>query len=97
METPREYSSDIAFTPAVKSIQSRKGSRQPYARMEEKGSWQTRIAPDLGFRAKPGDLAKPSHHGHWVPPRWRPCWKAWPRGAPDNQPSYLNDRETRAR
>lgn len=50
METPREYSSDIAFTPAVKSIQSRKGSRQPYARMEEKGSWQTRIAPDLaGF------------------------------------------------
>ncbi len=50
METLREYSSDIAFTPAVKSIQSRKGSRQPYARMEEKGSWQTRIAPDLaGF------------------------------------------------
>ena len=50
METSREYSSDVAFTPAVKSVQSRKGSRQPYARMEAKGSWQTRITSELaGF------------------------------------------------
>ncbi len=44
------YSSDIAFTPSVKAVQSRKGSRRAYRRMEERGSWQTRITPDLaGF------------------------------------------------
>ncbi len=41
------YSSDIAFTPAVKAIQARKGSRHNYARQEESGSWETRITPDL--------------------------------------------------
>jgi len=41
------YSSDIAFTPTVKAIQSRKGSRHGYASMEQRGSWQTRITPDL--------------------------------------------------
>ncbi len=41
------YSSDIAFTQAVKDIQSRKGSRASYARMEERGGWQTAIMPDL--------------------------------------------------
>ena len=44
------YSSDIAFTPSVKAVQSRKGSRRAYRRLEERGSWQTRITPDLaGF------------------------------------------------
>ena len=41
------YSSDVAFTEAVKAVQSRKGSRRAYGGMEEKGSWQTRITPDL--------------------------------------------------
>jgi predicted pyridoxine 5'-phosphate oxidase superfamily flavin-nucleotide-binding protein len=41
------YASDIAFTPSVKAVQTRKGSRASYARMEEKGSWQTCITPDL--------------------------------------------------
>jgi uncharacterized protein len=41
------YSSDLAFTPSVKAVQSRKGSRRAYARMEEGGSWQTRITADL--------------------------------------------------
>jgi uncharacterized protein len=41
------YSSDVAFTPTVKAVQTRRGSRRAYARMEEKGSWQKRIAPDL--------------------------------------------------
>ncbi len=40
-------SSDIAFTPAVKAIQARNGSRAAYARMEEKGAWETRITPAL--------------------------------------------------
>jgi uncharacterized protein len=49
LSTPAElkYSSDVAFTPAVKAIQSRKGSRKGYASMEERGSWATRITPDL--------------------------------------------------
>jgi predicted pyridoxine 5'-phosphate oxidase superfamily flavin-nucleotide-binding protein len=41
------YSSDVAFTPAVKAVQERKGSRVHYARMEEAGSWETRVTPDL--------------------------------------------------
>ena len=41
------YSSDVGFTPAVKAVQERKGSRQSYARMEESGSWKTRLTPDL--------------------------------------------------
>src|SRR6201985_490290 len=47
MKTPLEYSSDIAFTPTVKAIQTRKGSRRTYARMEEGGAWRTTITPDL--------------------------------------------------
>jgi len=42
-----EYSSDVAFTPAVKAIQARKGSRRAYAHMEEGGSWQTAIPENL--------------------------------------------------
>lgn len=41
------YTSDIAFTPAVKAIQTRKGSRNGYARMEQGGSWESSITPDL--------------------------------------------------
>jgi predicted pyridoxine 5'-phosphate oxidase superfamily flavin-nucleotide-binding protein len=44
---PRTYASDVAFTPTVKAVQSRKGSRAGYERVEEKGSWQTRVTPDL--------------------------------------------------
>ena len=40
-------SSDIAFTPTVKAIQSRKGSRTTYARMEQRGGWRTMIDHDL--------------------------------------------------
>jgi len=41
------YASDVAFTTAVKAVQSRKGSRGAYERMEERGSWERRITPDL--------------------------------------------------
>lgn len=47
MQTGRIYSSDVAFTPTVKAVQSRKGSREGYGRMEERGSWQSRITPEL--------------------------------------------------
>lgn len=44
------YSSDVAFTPSVKAIQLRKGSRRAYAHQEEAGSWQTTIDDALkGF------------------------------------------------
>ena len=43
----RGCSSDVAFTPSVKAVQTRKGSRSSYARVEERGGWQTRINPDL--------------------------------------------------
>ncbi len=44
MPTP---ASDIAFTPTVKAIQTRKGSRHAYARMEDAGGWADRITPEL--------------------------------------------------
>lgn len=40
-------SSDVAFTDTVKAIQTRLGSRPAYARMEERGGWETRITEDL--------------------------------------------------
>ncbi len=40
------YPSDIAFTPAVKSIQTKKGSRAAYAKVEKRG-WRTLVTPDL--------------------------------------------------
>ena len=53
----RTYSSDVAFTPAVKAMQEKLGSRAGYARMEEKGGWQTRVTADLaGFLAQRDSL-----------------------------------------
>ncbi len=43
----RRHVSDIAFTPAVKAMQERLGSRPAYARMEEKGGWRDRVTPEL--------------------------------------------------
>lgn len=40
-------SSDVAFTPTVKAIQTKKGSRKAYARMEESGGWETAISEDV--------------------------------------------------
>ena len=52
MNESRVIASDIAFTPAVKAIQARRGSRDSYARMEEGEGWSTAITPDLaGFVA----------------------------------------------
>ena len=48
----RDLVSDIAFTPAVKAMQEKLGSRAGYARMEEKGGWKDSVTPDLaGFLA----------------------------------------------
>jgi len=47
MNAAQAFSSDVAFTPTVKALQTRKGSRTAYKRMEEKGSWHTQITPDL--------------------------------------------------
>ncbi|KAA0695440.1 pyridoxamine 5'-phosphate oxidase [Neorhizobium sp. P12A] len=47
MDTTEHYSSDVAFSPSVKEIQTRKGSRRSYARVEERGGWATAITPEL--------------------------------------------------
>jgi predicted pyridoxine 5'-phosphate oxidase superfamily flavin-nucleotide-binding protein len=41
------FPSDVAFTPAVKAVQQRKGSRAGYARMETGRGWRTTVSPDL--------------------------------------------------
>jgi predicted pyridoxine 5'-phosphate oxidase superfamily flavin-nucleotide-binding protein len=40
-------SSDIAFTPTVKAIQTARGSREIYARIEARGGFQTAVTADL--------------------------------------------------
>ena len=47
MSDTHTISSDVAFTPAVKAIQARKGSRDAYARVEQNGGWRTEIDDDL--------------------------------------------------
>ena len=42
-----QFVSDIAFTPAVKDVQSRLGSRNGYANMERGRGWGDRITDDL--------------------------------------------------
>jgi predicted pyridoxine 5'-phosphate oxidase superfamily flavin-nucleotide-binding protein len=47
VDATTNYPSDVAFSPSVKAVQTRKGSRGFLGRMEENGSWETRITPDL--------------------------------------------------
>ena len=47
MPDTHAISSDVAFTPAVKAIQARKGSRDAYARVEQSGGWRTEVDDDL--------------------------------------------------
>jgi hypothetical protein len=49
----KQFTSDIAFTPAVKAIQQRMGSRRGYANMEQGAGWQSTITDSLkAFIAK---------------------------------------------
>ena len=57
MSETRIYSSDVAFTPAVKAIQARKGSREAYAQVEQRGGWHTEIDDNLtAFLAEANSL-----------------------------------------
>jgi uncharacterized protein len=47
MTSSLSYPSDVAFSPAVKAIQTRKGSREAYAHVEQTRGWRTEIDPDL--------------------------------------------------
>ncbi|MEP7124400.1 MAG: pyridoxamine 5'-phosphate oxidase family protein [Byssovorax sp.] len=47
MEGTKTFPSDVAFTPAVKAVQARKGSRKIYERVENGEGWSTEITPDL--------------------------------------------------
>jgi len=47
MSDTHPYSSDVAFTPAVKAVQTRKGSRHAYAHVEENGGWRTEVDENL--------------------------------------------------
>jgi len=43
---PMNYPSDVAFTDSVKEIQTQKGSRHAYARMEQSSGWETQLTAD---------------------------------------------------
>src|SRR3979490_539520 len=47
MPETQAFSSDVAFTPAVKAVQARKGSRDAYARIEQHGAWRTEVDENL--------------------------------------------------
>ena len=62
------YPSNVAFTPNVKTAQSRIGSCQGDARMDERGPWVTRVTPGLtqslevrqvSFSEPPAPTARP--------------------------------------
>lgn len=42
-----QFPSGIAFSPAVKAIQTKKGSRAAYAKVEQSHGWQTTVTPEL--------------------------------------------------
>ena len=46
LDTPAPIS-DVAFTPAVKALQTRHGSRAAYEKMESKGGWTDVVTPML--------------------------------------------------
>jgi uncharacterized protein len=67
MTDTHTFSSDVAFSPAVKAIQARKGSREAYARVEQHGGWRTEIDENLAaFLADTNSfyLATASGDGH---------------------------------
>jgi predicted pyridoxine 5'-phosphate oxidase superfamily flavin-nucleotide-binding protein len=43
----RKPASDVAFTPSVKAVQERRGSRAAYARLEATGGFQTELTDEL--------------------------------------------------
>jgi predicted pyridoxine 5'-phosphate oxidase superfamily flavin-nucleotide-binding protein len=47
MSARHVYPSDVAFSPTIKAIQARKGSRQAYAEIEQGRGWRTDIDDDL--------------------------------------------------
>ncbi len=47
MELEDSFTSDVAFTPAVKELQRRRGSRSAYAQRERAGAWAQDITPAL--------------------------------------------------
>lgn len=50
MTETKIFTSDIAFTPTVKGIQARKGSRRAYANMEESGNgWSSEITGEIAM------------------------------------------------
>jgi hypothetical protein len=64
--SPRLYSSDVAFTPSVKAIQARRGSRKAYAQREEAGGHHARLSrfhrpADQRF-SRHGEQARPALH-----------------------------------
>lgn len=42
-----QYPSDVAFSSAVKAVQTEKGSRQLYEKVEQGFGWQTKVTPEL--------------------------------------------------
>jgi len=43
MSDAHTSNSDVAFSPAVKAIQTRKGSREGYAHVEQNGGWRSEV------------------------------------------------------
>src|SRR5262249_25588963 len=86
MDATHAYASDVAFTPSIKQVQSRKGSREAYRRMEERGSWETRITPELAaFRAARRGVFSPTVTAEGQP-------YTQPRGGPPGFLKVLDDK-----
>jgi predicted pyridoxine 5'-phosphate oxidase superfamily flavin-nucleotide-binding protein len=65
--TDRQFVSDIAFTADVKQEQERRGSRDGYAKMEQRGGWRSKVDEQLTAFLAARDsfyLATVSSDGH---------------------------------
>ncbi len=51
------FTSDVAFTEAVKAMQRERGSRRSYARLEERGGFAETITPDIAVYIAERDSA----------------------------------------
>jgi predicted pyridoxine 5'-phosphate oxidase superfamily flavin-nucleotide-binding protein len=59
--------SDVAFTPSVKAVQERRGSREDFRWDEENGAWRTTVTPELASFVANRDgayLATANAQGH---------------------------------
>jgi hypothetical protein len=85
---------EIAFTPAVKALQTRNGSRASYARFETTGPDNNRVTPEIAAFIQQRDsfyLGTVSANGYAIDPfeEMKECMVIEPQNANDQETSDI--------